>query len=531
MSFLETRRSLLEDMEIIENAIVERIRRNPELYYHYIQESSKVFPDVKLPKSSLIAENKLFKIKKVKRNRKQVILQQHEISLFLRDYLEKQKSFNNINSQNYSQEDDKDLCSFDEELRQLEDELKSEEENFQLDINSKRNKYALFSSSIDSSKRTNILSERARDLDLNKIFTRDEQYGEYMELEQFHSLWLNVFKRSDCSLLQFFDVVELFVDDKKYLLTPPMDRKNDRYMAFLIKLCKYLETFFFKSYALFDKEVIESSIRFDFEQSYCKGSLRSEAKGIHCPFCYKWFKTSPVFENHLTGKIHKKNEFKRKDTVYSEYKLHRYLKYLKDEFSHTKSFVERKLVFTANERIAEMDALTQKYEAPAYDPTDKDGDQQKGSDQRDDQLQEKHFFGKSFDMPLGPDGLPMPHWLYKLHGLDREYHCEICANKVYNGRRTFERHFNEGPHLYHLRCLGIEPSLAFKGITKITEAQKLWENMQKQPQSATSIASSLTKLKHSRSKLPTELELEEEDEEGNVMSKKVFDELKKQGLV
>lgn len=531
MNLLETKRSLLEDMEIIENAIAERIQRNPELYYHYIQESSKVFPDTKLPRSSLMAENKIYKFKKVKRKRKQVILQQHEINLFLQDYREKQQTFNRINGPEGTQEDDKDLPSFEEKLKQFEEELKNEDENFELDINSKRDKYALFSSSSDPSKRTNILSDRARDLDLNGIFTRDEQYGEYMEMEQFHSLWLNVIKRSDCSLLQFLNVVELFLDEKKYLLTPSMDRKNNRYMAFLVKLSKYVETFFFKSYALFDGEIVENLIKSDFEHSYCRGSLKSETKGIYCPFCSKWFKTFPVFESHLVGKSHKKNESKRKDFVYSEYKLHRYLKYLKDEFSHTRSFVERKLAFTANERMAEMDILTQKYEAPAYDPTEKEGDEPEDGRQRDDQPQEEYLFGKSFDMPLGPDGLPMPYWLYKLHGLDRKYCCEICSNKVYNGRRTFERHFNEERHLYHLRCLGIEPSPVFKGITKITEAQKLWKNMQEQPQLISSIATAPTKPNFSQPKLPTELELEEEDEEGNVMSKKVYDELKKQGLV
>ncbi|CAI5020408.1 BTE_HP_G0171700.mRNA.1.CDS.1 [Saccharomyces cerevisiae] len=530
MNLLETRRSLLEEMEIIENAIAERIQRNPELYYHYIQESSKVFPDTKLPRSSLIAENKIYKFKKVKRKRKQIILQQHEINIFLRDYQEKQQTFNKINRPEETQEDDKDLPNFERKLQQLEKELKNEDENFELDINSKKDKYALFSSSSDPSRRTNILSDRARDLDLNEIFTRDEQYGEYMELEQFHSLWLNVIKRGDCSLLQFLDILELFLDDEKYLLTPPMDRKNDRYMAFLLKLSKYVETFFFKSYALLDAAAVENLIKSDFEHSYCRGSLRSEAKGIYCPFCSRWFKTSSVFESHLVGKIHKKNESKRRNFVYSEYKLHRYLKYLKDEFSRTRSFVERKLAFTANERMAEMDILTQKYEAPAYDSTEKEGAEQVDGEQRDGQLQEEHLSGKSFDMPLGPDGLPMPYWLYKLHGLDREYRCEICSNKVYNGRRTFERHFNEERHLYHLRCLGIEPSSVFKGITKIKEAQELWKNMQGQSQ-LTSIAAVPSKPNPSQLKVPTELELEEEDEEGNVMSKKVYDELKKQGLV
>ncbi|KOH00324.1 SF3a splicing factor complex subunit PRP9 [Saccharomyces eubayanus] len=531
MDILETKRSLLEDLEIIENAITERIQRNPELYYHYILEAGKLFPDVKQPRSSLVSENKIYKLKKDKRNRKQVILQQHEIDLFLRDYKEKQKLANEIKIPQDVQEDDKDLRGFEQKLQELEEELINEQENFQLDMNLKRGRYALFSSSAEPSKRTNILSERARDIDLNRLFTRDEQYGEYMELEQFHSLWLNVIRRGDCSLLQFLDTVELFVDDEKYLLVPPMDRKNDRYMSFLIKLSEYVEDFFHKSYVLFEKEVVEGLIKSDFENSYCRGFLKSESKGIYCPLCYKWFKTQAVFENHIPGKTHKKNEAKRKRAVYSEYKLHRYLRLLKDELFHTKSFVERKLAFTANERMVEMNGLTQKYEAPAYDVTEREGDGQGGDEQKDDKLQGKHMFGKSFDMPLGPDGLPMPYWLYKLHGLDREYLCEICGNKTYNGRRTFERHFNEETHLYHLRCLGIEPSSIFKGITKIAEAQKLWNNTPRQPQFVTSTAAVPADKKLSQTKLPVEMELEEEDEQGNVMSKKVYDELKKQGLV
>ena len=29
---------------------------------------------------------------------------------------------------------------------------------------------------------------------------------------------------------------------------------------------------------------------------------------------------------------------------------------------------------------------------------------------------------------LGWDGKPIPFWLYKLHGLNQEFKCEICGN-------------------------------------------------------------------------------------------------------
>ena len=31
-------------------------------------------------------------------------------------------------------------------------------------------------------------------------------------------------------------------------------------------------------------------------------------------------------------------------------------------------------------------------------------------------------------LPLGWDGKPIPFWLYKLHGLNQEFKCEICGN-------------------------------------------------------------------------------------------------------
>jgi hypothetical protein len=43
----------------------------------------------------------------------------------------------------------------------------------------------------------------------------------------------------------------------------------------------------------------------------------------------------------------------------------------------------------------------------------------------------------------GRAGKPIPYWLYKLHGLNLEFKCEICGNYSYWGPRAFERHFQE----------------------------------------------------------------------------------------
>ncbi len=36
---------------------------------------------------------------------------------------------------------------------------------------------------------------------------------------------------------------------------------------------------------------------------------------------------------------------------------------------------------------------------------------------------------------------PIPYWLYKLHGLNISYTCEICGNYTYRGPKAFQRHF------------------------------------------------------------------------------------------
>ena len=33
-------------------------------------------------------------------------------------------------------------------------------------------------------------------------------------------------------------------------------------------------------------------------------------------------------------------------------------------------------------------------------------------------------------LPLGWDGKPIPYWLYKLHGLNLEFKCEICGARM-----------------------------------------------------------------------------------------------------
>uniref|UniRef100_A0A0N4ZU64 Matrin-type domain-containing protein n=1 Tax=Parastrongyloides trichosuri TaxID=131310 RepID=A0A0N4ZU64_PARTI len=120
------------------------------------------------------------------------------------------------------------------------------------------------------------------------------------------------------------------------------------------------------------------------------------------------------------------------------------------------------------------------------------------------------------NLPLGWDGKPIPYWLYKLHGLNIPYSCEICGNQVYKGPKNFQKHFTEWRHSHGLRCLGIQNSAHFVNITKAEDAKVLWEKLQ---------------IQQDTSKWNADIEEEYEDNLGNVINKKTYEDLKRQRLL
>ncbi|CCF57100.1 hypothetical protein KAFR_0C01050 [Kazachstania africana CBS 2517] len=506
MANLEEKRDLCEDLEVIEDAIAKRLQRNPELYYNYLEKlSSFEKHSLEVPSSIDIKNNRVYKSKKAKRSKKQIVAQQHEIRLFIEDYTNKQKGLNMLMKRKDTTQISSDIGDFITSITENKSHVKSS-------LKDKIDYYSMFSA---STTQKSILSKRAADLDINQTFTRDEQFGECMDLERFHNVWLSVVKDDSYSLLDFFRVIESFLDTKSYLKSPHMDRKNQRYQEFIKTISGYVESFFFKKFCLIDKEYVNARLQQDFIL-YLDNPLNNQ-NGFFCVACNKSFKTKSVFDNHLPGKQHKRNVDKRRNSLISEYKLYRFLNLLRTEFNNTKEFTERKISFTANERREELERLNNEYNAPVYGSEE----QEEGDEEHDEYASKngnRSILDGLFNMPLGPDGVPMPFWLYKLQGLDVSYYCEICSNREFKGRRAFERHFNEKTHQYHLRCLGITPSPTFVGITAITEAQTLWDHIQ-----------STQKKKAPSGKI--DMDIEVEDADGNVLTRKVYDDLKRQGLL
>lgn len=145
------------------------------------------------------------------------------------------------------------------------------------------------------------------------------------------------------------------------------------------------------------------------------------------------------------------------------------------------SWVELEAERVAEEAVAERDEMNE-------------GDEEDGEDE------EKPLYNPK-DVPLGWDGKPIPFWLYKLHGLNHEFQCEICGNTKYKGPRAFERHFTDPQHVHGLRCLDISYSKDYFMVTRIADAVKLRDNIRQKSKLAT---------------FDADAEEEFEDKEGNV---------------
>ena len=104
----------------------------------------------------------------------------------------------------------------------------------------------------------------------------------------------------------------------------------------------------------------------------------------------------------------------------------------------------------------------------------------------------------------------------QLHGLNLEFKCEICGNYSYWGPRAFERHFQEWRHAHGMSCLGIPNTKHFHGITLIEDAYTLWAKL---------------KAEQGSGGWNPELDEEFEDKQGNVMNRKTYSDLARQGLL
>lgn len=243
-----------------------------------------------------------------------------------------------------------------------------------------------------------------------------------------------------------------------------------------------------------------------------------------CRVCNKQFKNEATFKAHLPGKKHLKaaaggNEQQvvpqtdpLEAVAYAETMIKAYLAVLDPVRRDTFMRVEAKSMMTD----AERQAMVEQGDEQAIDEIPLE------EEKKHDDVDDERIYNP-LKLPLGWDGKPIPFWLYKMHGLvwlfviqGVEYECEICGGYIYKGRKAFDMHFTESRHAWGLKCLGMTNDRSLRGVTSINDAYAVWEKV-------------LNKEKE-QSVDPGVIE-EFEDADGNVYNRKIYEDLKRQGLI
>ncbi|EMC94247.1 hypothetical protein BAUCODRAFT_36716 [Baudoinia panamericana UAMH 10762] len=393
--------------------------------------------------------------------------------------------------------------------------------------------------------------------DIDGMFTGEETFGRYFDLTMLHEEYLNLPGVKGTRKLNYTTYIEYF---DKFL--PPecpitrQEKMTDEYFSYVGSLAQYLESFIRRTRPLEDLDKLFKSFDDDFEQEWKEDkapgweTYTSQAnggaangpqtegtgEGVWCSDCQREFKNDNVYTAHLTGKKHLNNAKTRKERAANgdtemtngtstiglptgqrlkeraiaerEHRIRKLASAMSAIREDTRVNVERRAGMTDRERQQELAALY------AEDTAMIQGTNHGDDEGEDDE--EKVY--NPLKLPLAWDGKPIPFWLYKLHGLGVEFPCEICGNYVYMGRRAFEKHFSESRHVYGLKCLGVTNTGLFREITGIEEAEKLWEKIQRDK-------------KAGEAKKGGEGVEEMEDREGNVMPRKVYEDLMKAGLL
>lgn len=379
-----------------------------------------------------------------------------------------------------------------------------------------------------------------------RLFSGEEGYGRFFDLTSLHSEFVNLKRNRTISYLRYLDIFDTFSNTA----FPEYVKQDPKYADYLTDLSNYLQSYYKRTTPLDDHAAVFEQLDAEFEKTWTEstangdGANAAENEGIWCDICQKQYSKQTVYDGHLNSKKHKagltrlesepngteakahgnQEPTKERSKVAPNSKkelsrLEHLITELSKKFSNvksaTKANVARKQTLTDKEWQAEQSAGQSLALLPMSNGT-KDGSNATGEEAEDDGEEGDKIYNP-LKLPLGWDGKPIPFWLWRLHGLGVEYPCEICGNFIYMGRKAFDRHFLESRHIHGLRCLGISTNnKLFDQITVIADAVNLHERLET--------------ARRKEEKLRDE-NVEMEDESGNVMSEKVYNDLVAQGIL
>jgi len=373
------------------------------------------------------------------------------------------------------------------------------------------------------------------------LFTDEELYGRYVDLNPHYNAYLDlIFEKQVAGSESTTESLDLpstqapvSIDYVEYLTglasqfeKLSLDVKNNpKYKSYLEGLLSYFIDFMNRTQPLMDVNKMMTEVEQEFQNKWNDGEM-TECWAFLKKLIMKNNGAKPADEAANNGNQHqgkkKRRGGKRKsqhnvEKLHSiallEYKISKFInEWLVDVIQQTKVNVEKRSTRTWEENQAEH----QRVEAQMDREDDEELKQQRAAAESDPMSKYASKKNNPLNLPIGPDGKPIPYWLYKWQGLGNEYICEICGNFSYWGHRDFEKHFQEWRHANGMKCLGIPNTRHFHHVTKIKDAQELWNSMQQQEQGQHWDNSEMEEV---------------EDAEGNVYTKQTFIDLKKQGYI
>jgi len=398
----------------------------------------------------------------------------------------------------------------------------------------------LFSGEEDMGRRVDLHTQFTTFLNLKKVATfRKQSFREetYARMKRKHP----ELEANDPEVDRMVDVEYHEIDCIKWLrdfdqfhsIPRYCKYKGADYTHYLDSLIEYLRGFLLRTQPIIDIGRLEATFEKEFEERWADKSIpgwtaQTHKEKMFCLPSNKLFNNEAVMKSHQSGKHYRKKVEEMQKMSFEDQRhlvdeteaedrriarlesiAGKWHDLLSDVIQETVAHLQKKQSQTAAEMSADADQDSDDDLALSDVENDSDGEVMDGNEV------ERPIYNP-LNLPLGWDGKPIPFWLYKLHGLGIEFKCEICGNYSYWGRRAFEKHFQEWRHAFGMRCLKIPNTSHFKEITKIEDAISLYDKLKKDAEEQT---------------FRPENDVECEDIQGNVMSQKAFEDLRRQGLV
>ncbi|KAK2159607.1 hypothetical protein LSH36_150g05032 [Paralvinella palmiformis] len=254
-------------------------------------------------------------------------------------------------------------------------------------------------------------------------FTDEEGYGRYLDMHECYIRFINL---KGIERIDYVTYLEIF--DR--LFDIPKERKNAAYKSYLLGLLTYLEDYCSRVKPLLDLSEEMSKVNDDFDKQWIEGSFPG------------WPKEATGALTHLGAHLDL-SAFSSWEELASLGldRLKSALMALGLKCGGTLEERAQRLFSTKGKKLDELD--------PALFAKSKPGKAGKAN---------RLIFQDCWNWHVDPTNpyyelsnlvadycfwQPIPYWLYKLHGLNISYNCEICGNHTYRGPKAFQRHFAE----------------------------------------------------------------------------------------